>query len=86
VRGAEQQDRELVTRRENELEVGDDLARPPGIRGSRLRPGRDFAWEQLRQGEAAEVLWQAGLHGRGLVEPGYPSAHIMACADLEEAG
>jgi hypothetical protein len=45
VRGAEQQDRELVTRREHELQIRDHLVRPRGIRGSKLRPGRAFAGE-----------------------------------------
>ena len=86
VRGAEQPDRELVTDREHELQVGDHLVGPPGIRGSKRRLGRASAGQQLRQGKAAEVLWQADVHGRGLVQLRYRSGHVMACADLEEAG
>ena len=86
VRGAEQQDRELVTHREHELQVGDHLVRPPGIRGSTARLGRVSAGQQLRQGQAAEVLWQAEVHGRGLVQLGDRRGHVIAGADLEEAG
>ena len=86
VRGAEQPDRELVTHREHELQIGDHLVRPPGIRGSERRLGRAFAGQQLRQGKAAEVLWRAEVHGRGPVQLGYRRGHVMACADLEEAG
>jgi hypothetical protein len=70
VRGAEQQDRELVTDRKHELQVGDHLLRPPGIRGSKARLGQACAGQQLRQGQAAEVLRQAEVHGRGLVQLG----------------
>ena len=86
VRGAEQQGRELVARREHELEVGDRLVRPRGIRSSKLRPGRVFAGEQLCQGKPAEVLRQAGLDHRGFVELRYRGGHVMAGADLKEAG
>ena len=96
VRGAEQQDRELVTRREYELQVGDHLVGPPGIRGSpgicgsprggRARLGQACAGQQLRQGQAAEVLWQAEVHGRGLVQLGDRRGQVLARADLEEAG
>ena len=64
----------------------DHLIRAPGIRGGKLRPGRAFAREQLHEGKPAEILRQARLHGRGLVQLGCGSGHVMACADLEEAG
>ena len=86
MRGAQQQDRELVTRREHELQVGDHLVRPRGVRGSKLCPGGAVVGEQPRQGKAAEVLWQAGLDGRGLVQLGYRGGDVMAGANLEEAG
>ena len=72
VRGAEQQDRELVTRREHELQVGDHLVRPRDIRGA--APSRTgLRREQLREGKAAEVLRQTRLDGRGLVQLGHRS-------------
>jgi hypothetical protein len=86
VRAAEQQDRELVARREHELEVGDRLVCPRGIRSGKLRPGWVFAGEQLRQSKAAEVLRQPGLDHRGFVELLYRGGHVMAGADLKEAG
>jgi hypothetical protein len=86
VRRAEQQDRELVTSREHELQVGDHPVRPRGIGGRKLRPERVLAREQLRQGEAAEVLWQAGLHARSRVQLGHRSGQTLPGADLEEAG
>ncbi len=85
VRGAQQSDGELVAHREHELQVGDHLVRPPGIRGSKPRLGRASAGQQLRQGKAAEVLRQPEVHGRGPVQLGYRGGHVMACADLEEA-
>ncbi len=47
VRGAEQQDRELVTDRKHELQVGDHLLRPSGIlAGSKARLGQACAGQQ----------------------------------------
>ncbi len=48
MRGAEQQDGELVTRREHELQIGDHLVRSNAIHGCKLRPGRTLDGEQLR--------------------------------------
>jgi hypothetical protein len=42
--------------------------------------------ERLRHRKAAEVPRQAGLHRRGLVQPGHRGGHVTACADREEAG
>jgi hypothetical protein len=86
VRGAKETHRELVARREHELEVSDHLLRPPFIGSSKLRLGRASGGQKLRESKAAKVLGQAHIHGRGLVQLGYRAGHIVAGAHLEEAG
>jgi hypothetical protein len=61
--------------------------RPAGREPPLFLPGcAGQAGQQLCQGQAAEVLGQAEVHGRGLVQLGYRRGHVMAGADLEEAG
>src|SRR4029077_4908328 len=86
VRGTQQQGGELVADCEHQLEIGDDLIR--SFTFSRSNPGlrRASTGQQLREGEAAEILRQANVQGRGLVQLGQRGGHVLACADLEEAG
>ena len=84
----EQPDRELVRAASTNSRSATTWSARRGIRGSRLRAsGRAcLPGQQLGQGKAAEVLRQAEVHGRRLVQLGYRRGHILASADLEEAG
>ena len=74
VHGADQQRRELVPDRQDELQVGHGLRGPLPVRAE---PG---------QGQPAQVLRQAKIGGRGLVQLGQRGAGVLAHAGLEKPG
>ncbi len=74
VRGAQQHGRELVGDGQDELQVGHGASGPPPVR---RQPG---------QGQPAEVLRQAKIGGRGLVQLGQRGVHIFAQPCLEKPG